>query len=65
MKILDIANAETPSALIFDGRRLIDAASEERFTRKKMDESYQHNSISYVLHASGISKKNIDIVSYD
>ena len=29
-----------------------------------MDESYPHNSISYVLNESGISKKEIDIVSY-
>jgi len=64
MKILGIANAETSSAVIFDDGRLIAAASEERFTRKKMDESYPHNSISYVLNESGISKKEIDIVSY-
>ena len=64
MKILGIANAETSSAVIFDDGRLIAAASEERFTRKKMDESYPYNSISYVLNESGISKKEVDIISY-
>ena len=64
MKILGVANAETSSAVIFVDGRLIAAASEERFTRKKMDEAYPHNSIDYVLNESGISKKEIDIVSY-
>lgn len=64
MKILGIVNANTSSAVIFDDGRLVAAASEERFTRKKMDEAYPHNSISYVLNESGISKKDIDIVSY-
>ena len=64
MKILGIANAETSSAVIFEDGRLIAAASEERFTRKKMDESYPHNSINCVLCESGISKKDIDIISY-
>ena len=64
MKILGVANAETSSAVIYVDGRLIAAASEERFTRKKMDEAYPHNSIDYVLNESGISKKEIDIVAY-
>ena len=64
MKILGIANAETSSAVLFDGGKLIAAASEERFTRKKMDESYPYNAINYVLEEGGIRKDNIDVISY-
>ena len=64
MKILGIANAETASAVLFDDGKLVAAASEERFTRKKMDESYPHNSITYVLQEGGVTKKDIDVVSY-
>ena len=64
MKILGVANAETSSAVLFDGGKLIAAASEERFTRKKMDESFPHNAINYVLEEGGIRKKDIDIISY-
>ncbi len=64
MKILGIANAETSSAVLFDGPKLIAAASEERFTRKKMDEAFPHNSIEYVLDEAGIMENEIDVISY-
>lgn len=64
MKILGIANGETSSAVIFDGPNLIAAASEERFTRKKMDDSFPEKSINYVLSKSGMVKNEIDIISY-
>ena len=64
MKILGIANADTSSAVLFDDGKLIAAASEERFSRKKMDDAYPKAAINYVLEANGIGKKDIDIVSY-
>ena len=64
IKILGIANAETSSAVLFDGGKLIAAASEERFSRKKMDETYPYESINYVLSEGGIKKSDIDIISY-
>ena len=64
MKILGIANAETSSAVLFDGPKLIAAASEKRFTRKKMDEAFPHNSIEYVLDEARIKENEIDVISY-
>ena len=39
---------DSAAALLIDGK-IIAAAQEERFTRKKHDSSYPYNSIKYVL----------------
>ena len=49
MFFLGICNGETSSACLFSGGDLIAACSEERFTRKKMDDSFPLNSIKYCL----------------
>ena len=49
MTILGIANDETASACIIKDAELIAAASEERFTRVKMDNSWPENAINYCL----------------
>lgn len=64
MNILGISNDETSSAVIFQDSRLVAAASEERFSRKKLDKSFPHQSIGYVLKEAGLKKSEIDIVSY-
>lgn len=64
MITLGIANGETSSAVLFNGTQLIAAVSEERFSRKKMDDSFPYASIDYVLKEAGIKKTNIDIISY-
>ena len=64
MKILGIANDETSSACLFVNGELVAAVSEERFTRKKMDDSFPEQSIQYCLSSAGITLNEIDVISY-
>lgn len=64
MTILGIANDETASACIIKNAELIAAASEERFTRVKMDNSWPENAINYCLSQAGISLEEIDAITY-
>ena len=64
MIILGIANDETASACIVKDGVLIAAASEERFTRVKMDNSWPAHSIAYCLGHAGISLNEIDHIAY-
>ncbi len=64
MLILGIANDETASACLVENGQLLAAASEERFTRKKMDSSWPANSIAYCLDHVGRSLNDIDRVAY-
>lgn len=64
MTILGIANDETASACIIKDAELIAAASEERFTRVKMDNSWPENAINYCLSKAGISLQEIDAITY-
>ncbi len=49
--------------MIQDGR-IVAAASEERFTRKKHDSSFPANAISYCLEAGGITTGELDYVGF-
>ena len=64
MIILGIANDETASACIVKDAKLISAASEERFTRVKMDNSWPENAIDYCLSHAGITLDKIDVIAY-
>jgi len=64
MIILGIANDETASACVVKDAKLIAAASEERFTRVKMDNSWPQQSIDYCLEVAGVSLSDIDIIAY-
>ena len=56
---------DSAAALVEDGR-VIAAAQEERFTRKKFDADYPRRAVDYCLHAAGVSLKDIDfVVFYD
>ena len=56
---------DSAAALIIKGE-IIAAAQEERFTRKKHDESFPINAIKYCLNHAGISLIEVDrIVFYD
>ena len=56
---------DSAAALLIDGK-IIAAAQEERFTRKKHDPSYPYNSIKYVLEESNLELNQIDqIVFYE
>jgi carbamoyltransferase len=56
---------DSAAALIKDGK-IISAAQEERFTRKKHDPSYPFNAVDFVLKYSNINLSNVDhIVFYE
>ena len=56
---------DSAAALVVDGK-IIAAAQEERFTRKKHDSSYPFNAVEFVLNFSKLSLKDIDhIVFYE
>ena len=61
---LGICNAETSSACLFKNDILVGAVSEERFSRKKYDNSFPNKSIEFLLKNSNIKLKNIDHIAY-
>lgn len=64
MTILGIANDETASACLVQDGKLVAAASEERFTRIKMDNSWPSNAIEYCLSFGETSLQEIDYIAY-
>jgi carbamoyltransferase len=65
MRILGISAFyhDSAAALVEDGR-IIAAAQEERFTRKKHDPSFPMHAIGYCLEASGARLSDIDHVAF-
>jgi carbamoyltransferase len=65
MRILGISAFyhDSAAALVADGR-VVAAAQEERFTRKKHDASFPTNAIGYCLEAAGASLSDIDHVAF-
>ena len=54
------------AAALVDGERIIAAAQEERFTRKKHDASFPKNAIEYCFKEGGLSLGELDcVVFYD
>jgi carbamoyltransferase len=67
MRVLGISAFyhDSAAALVEQGR-IVAAAQEERFTRKKHDSSFPHNAISYCLEEGGAKLNDIDhVVFYD
>src|ERR1700722_1081680 len=67
MRVLGISAFyhDSAAALVEDGR-IVAAAQEERFTRKKFDADYPRQAIEYCLSEAGISFKEVDsVVFYD
>ena len=54
---------DSAAALVIDGK-IIAAAQEERFTRKKHDPSYPANAINYCLSEAGLSLEEIDYIAF-
>jgi carbamoyltransferase len=54
---------DSAAALIVDGK-IIAAAQEERFTRKKHDPSYPSNAINYCLLEANISLDQVDYIAF-
>jgi Predicted carbamoyl transferase, NodU family len=65
MNILGISAFYHDSAacLVQDGR-IVSAAQEERFTRKKHDFSFPTNAIQYCLQESGLKVEDLDFVAF-
>src|SRR5215813_4413524 len=65
MRILGISAFyhDSAAALVEDGR-IVAAAQEERFTRKKHDASFPHNAIGYCLDAVGAKLSTVDHVAF-
>ena len=61
MYTIGICNDETSSACLFLDGKLIAAVSEERFTRKKMDNSFPFKSIAYLLSVCDKKIEEVDI----
>ena len=67
MRILGISAFyhDSAAALVEDGR-IVAAAQEERFTRKKHDARFPRNAIAYCLDEAGVKLADIDhVVFYD
>ena len=62
--ILGICNAETASACIMINGEVIFAASEERFSRIKLDNSFPTNAIQECLSFCNIDISDINIIAY-
>ena len=54
---------DSAAALIIDGK-IISAAQEERFSRKKHDPRYPHNAIEFVLNDSNLKLSDIDHIVF-
>ena len=67
MKVLGIsAFYHDSAAAIVDGGRILAAAQEERFTRRKHDAGYPHHAVAYCLQEAGIELSQVDrVVFYD
>src|SRR5438477_12941976 len=65
MRILGISAFyhDSAAAIVEDGR-IVAAAQEERFTRKKHDASFPHHAIAYCLGAAAAKLADIDHVAF-
>jgi carbamoyltransferase len=65
MKILGLSAFyhDSAAALVIDGR-IIAAAQEERFSRRKHDPEYPERAIDYCLLEAGIKLSDIDYVAF-
>lgn len=64
MHVLGISNGETASACLVSDGTLVAAASEERFTRKKMDSAWPTRSIAWCLDHAGLHLDDIGHIAY-
>jgi carbamoyltransferase len=54
---------DSAACLVEDGR-VIAAAQEERFTRKKHDAGFPSHAVDYCLHEAGITVADLDLVGF-
>lgn len=63
MNILGIMIGEDSTAALMRDGEIVAAASEERFSRLKNDETYPRRAIDYCMREGGISGKDLDVVA--
>ncbi|MGE3819428.1 MAG: carbamoyltransferase N-terminal domain-containing protein, partial [Isosphaeraceae bacterium] len=54
---------DSAAALVVDGR-IVAAAQEERFSRKKHDPGFPHGAVAYCLSEAGLTPDRLDYVAY-
>ena len=54
---------DSAAALVVDGR-IVAAAQEERFTRKKHDPGFPSRAIAYCLEEAGLTSEDLDFVAF-
>src|SRR5947207_10681386 len=54
---------DSAAALVVDGR-VVAAAQEERFTRKKHDPAFPEHAIAYCLREAGLRPDHLDYVAF-
>ena len=54
---------DSAAAIIIDGK-IVAAAQEERFTRKKHDSNYPHNAVEFVLKFGKLKLSDIDYIVF-
>ena len=54
---------DSAACLLKDGK-IVAAAQEERFTRKKHDQEFPSNAIHYCLKEAGISETDLEVVAF-
>ncbi|HEV7784771.1 MAG TPA: carbamoyltransferase N-terminal domain-containing protein, partial [Thermoanaerobaculia bacterium] len=65
MKLLGIScYYHDSAACLVDAGRIVAAAQEERFTRKKHDEGFPFNAVRYCLAEGGVGKGELDGVVF-
>lgn len=63
MKILGIHDGHNATAALFQDGHIVACASEERFTRLKIDMGYPYHAVNYVLQAAGLKPGEVDYVA--
>ena len=54
---------DSASALVVDGK-IVAAAQEERFTRKKHDQNFPKNAVEFCLKQAGLQPEDLDYVGF-
>ena len=54
---------DSAACILTDGK-IIAAAQEERFTRKKHDSSYPHNAVEFVLEFANLKLNEVDSIVF-
>ena len=64
MYILGVWDGHDSGAALLDGNKIVFAANEERFTKRKLEVKFPENSIKAALDYAGIKPSDIDTVAF-